>query len=160
MLFLALNNGANISNLTSANISNLHCMIYFNTVIPLIVSESETPTNAYSIRSGTKITVSTHYFNAKRCLHWRKLLVNLSQSLNFLFNFFFNSVADTCFHNRQKFKSIFINKLPLQWAVNCKSLNQWAGFLISLNSEKNNYWKEWFVHECDNMFRTTRGYNM
>ncbi len=68
-------------------------MAYFNTPPINFASERETPTNAYSIRSGTKITMSKAFsvlilhcaslvnrtiLMPKDGLCWRKLLVNLA----------------------------------------------------------------------------------
>ncbi len=60
MVFWALNNGANASNLTSADVSKKHELEYSPPIT--FVFESKTPTNAYPKRSGTKITV--HNFSA------------------------------------------------------------------------------------------------
>ncbi len=71
--------GANASNLMSENVSKSCCVIHLNTFLINVVSERETPTNAYSVRSSAKITVHAlselilpcaslvkqYYFNAK-----------------------------------------------------------------------------------------------
>ncbi len=54
----ALNIGANGSNLTSANVKS-HCVTDYPPIN--VVSERETPTNAYLINPGAKITVSTPF---------------------------------------------------------------------------------------------------
>ncbi len=53
MLFWALNYGTNISKLTGANLNKSCCVIHLNN----FVSEMETLTNAYAVRSAAKITV-------------------------------------------------------------------------------------------------------
>ncbi len=58
MLFWALNNGANTSNLTSANVGKSRCVIHFNFNFS---SDRETPRNAYSIRSGAKTALILYF---------------------------------------------------------------------------------------------------
>ncbi len=99
MLFWVLNNGTNTSILTSANISKLHCVIHFNTLLPYILRlKGKPPTNAYSKRSGAKITMSTSFqclilhcsflanpdstiLTPKDSLGWHKLLVTGTTSV-------------------------------------------------------------------------------
>ncbi len=55
---MALNNGANASNLTSANVIKNAFRNSFEHSPPItFASEREIPTNTYAIRSGAKITV-------------------------------------------------------------------------------------------------------
>jgi len=58
--FWAINNGTDISELTSANLSKSACMIHLNTLLTYIFEfERETPTNAYAIKSNFSLGVFT-----------------------------------------------------------------------------------------------------